>query len=66
MYHESEFWGAFYGPEVTYNAKQWIDFYGSLIVKSASLYQDVCIHYDRSLMKIGWEGDYGVVAWKEI
>lgn len=65
MFHESEFWGAFYGPDVIYSAKQWIDFYGSLIVKEASLYQNVCIHYDRSLMKIGWEGDYGVVAWKE-
>ncbi len=65
MYHESEFWGAFYGPQTDFEAHQLIDYYGSLIAGSVSLFQDVCIHYDRSLMKIGWEGDYGVIAWKE-
>lgn len=65
MSHESEFWGAFYGPNVRFKAKHWIDFYGSLIVKEASLYQDVCIHYDRSLREIAWGGTYEVIAWKE-
>ena len=67
MFEGSQFYGAFYGPNTTFKARQNSSLYGSVVASSATLHQYACMHYDRELSKIkkGTTGEMNVVAWRQ-
>lgn len=63
----TEFHGAFWGPNTAISIEQNTDVYGSLIGKSIFLANSACVHYDRSLSEITTSVSKGVevIAWRE-
>ena len=67
MFQDSKFYGALYAPEVTFKGRQDMGMYGSVVARSATLHQDACFHFDRSLIQFRRSGfdDVEVVAWRD-
>ncbi len=63
----TEFRGAFYGPQADITIDNNTDIYGSVVGRSIKLRNHSCFHYDRSLRDLvtGRTGMMKMIAWKE-
>ncbi len=63
----TEFRGAFYGPQANITIDNNTDIYGSVLGRSIKLRNHSCFHYDRSLRDLvtGRTGEMKMIAWKE-
>ena len=69
MENATEFYGAFYGPDVTFNIENNTNLYGSIVAEDILLENQASFHYDRDLAnykKREPTGAMQMVAWKEI
>ncbi|UCD64017.1 MAG: pilus assembly PilX N-terminal domain-containing protein [Candidatus Zixiibacteriota bacterium] len=59
---------AFFGPDVTFELRNYTDFFGSVVADEIIFANNVCFHYDRYLSQIekGETGRMIVVAWREM
>ncbi len=63
-----EFTGTLYAPTTAFVHGNNAYFFGAVIAKTASISNNACVHYDRSLanLEITGKGDYEQVAWKQM
>ncbi len=63
-----EFTGTLYAPATAFVHGNNAYFYGAVMAKTASISNNACLHYDRSLanLEITGKGDYEQVAWKQM
>ena len=66
MFQDSQFYGAFHGPNVVFKGRQDMGMYGSIVAGNITMFQDACFHYDRNLGSYtkGTTGKINVVAWR--
>ncbi len=66
--NDSEFYGAFYGPNAEFKIENNTSLYGAVASKRIILENDACFHYDRNLANIkkGQGDGYQMVAWQEL
>lgn len=64
--NDSEFYGAFYGPNANFIIENNSNLYGSIVANSIKLENNACFHYDRKLGSYskGTTGEINVIAWR--
>lgn len=66
--NDSEFYGAFYGPNAEFKIENNTSLYGAVVAKRTILENFACFHYDRHLGNFtkGQGDGFQVVAWREL